>query len=285
MGNTDWPDAVPRKSFERFEPIESISSWFSVYAVADNTYCLLEANHAEEVISYLVVGTERAALIDTGFGIADIRREVESLTGLPVVVVNTHCHFDHVGDNYRFSDVWAYDDDEEIACIERGHSREQCAEYMSPDAMIDLPEGFDLASYAVRPSKVTRRLRHLDTIELGGRTLPVHHTPGHSPGSICLLESPNGILFSGDTIYPGTLFAHLDDADFNDYLESLRYLEGFSGRVSRLCPAHNEAYMPKEALTDALEAFERIASGSAEHEAQGDTRLYRFEGFRVRLPK
>ena len=262
-----------------------MSPWFSVYAVADNTYCLLEAKHAEEVISYLVVGTERAALIDTGIGIENIRREVEALTDRPVIVVNTHSHFDHMGDNHRFSEVWAFDDEDEIACIERGHSHEQCAEYMSPDAMIDLPEGFDLASYAVRPSKVTRRLRHLDTIELGGRTLQVHHTPGHSPGSICLLESPNGILFSGDTVYPGTLFAHLDDADFNDYLESLRYLEGLSSRVSRLCPAHNEAYMPKVALTEVLEAFERIASGKAEHEVQEGTRLYRFEGFSVRLPK
>jgi glyoxylase-like metal-dependent hydrolase (beta-lactamase superfamily II) len=59
--------------------------------------CARGAAHFEEAISYLVLGAERAALIDTGMGIADIRAEVERLTDLPVTAVNTHSHYDHVG--------------------------------------------------------------------------------------------------------------------------------------------------------------------------------------------
>lgn len=284
MKINSWPDALPRPGNQRFEQRESVSPWFTVYSVDDGTFALLEPYHDEEVISYLVLGSERAALIDTGMGIGNIRKEVEALTELPVAVVNTHNHFDHTGDNHRFAEVWAFDDDDEVACIERGHDRSECAKYMGPHSYMNLPDGFDPASYAIQPSLVTRRLQHLEKLELGGRTLQVHHTPGHSPGSICLLERRDGLLFTGDTVYPGTLIAHLEGADFQAYMKSLRYMGSLSDQVSHLCPAHNEAYVAKEMLTHVLEAFERIASDRAEFEVQGNTRLYGFEGFGVRLP-
>ena len=150
---------------------------------------------------------------------------------------------------------------------------------------MNLPPRFDPTTYATKPSRVTHRLRHLEAIELGGRTLTVHHTPGHSPGSICLLESRDGILFTGDTFYPGTLIAHLEGSNFDDYLNSLRYLVGLQDRVNYLCPAHNEAYAPKEMLKSTLDAFGKIAADDTAAEVQGKTRVYRFEEFSVVLPQ
>ena len=285
MERTKWPDALPRPGNQRLERLESAAPWFEVYQVSVGTFALLEPNHCEEVISYLVLGSERAALIDTGMGIGNIQEEVERLTDLPVIVVNTHSHFDHVGDDHRFDDVWAFDDDDEVAWIERGCTRAECAKYMGPDSYVNLPAGFDPTAYAIQPSPVTRRLRHLEAIELGARTLTVHHTPGHSPGSICLLDSRDALLFTGDTFYPGTLYAHLEGSNLDAYLRSMRYLRGLLDRVSHLCPAHNEAYAPKEMLARAQDAFERIASGQAAFELQDGTRLYRFEGFSARLPE
>ena len=279
-----WPEALPRPGNLRFEQIQSRSPWFNVFRINDRTWALLEPNHDEEVISYLVLGSRRGALIDTGMGIGNIKKEVEALTDLPVAVVNTHGHFDHVGDNHRFEEVWAFDDDFEMGLIQAGHSRAACAFYMGPNSYQNLPEGFDPAEYEVRPSTVTRRLRHLEGLDLGGRTLQVHHTPGHSPGSICLLDEADGLLFTGDTVYPGTLIAHLQGASFEDYKVSLGYLEGIADRLDHLCPAHNEAYMEPGALANIRKAFERIASDLAEFQAQGETRLYDFKGFKVRLP-
>jgi len=246
------------------------------------------------VISYLILGDERAVLLDTGMGIGDIRAEAERLTDLPVTVVNSHSHYDHVGDNHRFDKVRAFDDDGEVAQIERGRTRTECERFLQPDSYpdlrpgfdpyLDLPPGFGPTTYEIRPSPLMRRLRHLETIQLGGRTLTVHHTPGHSPGSICLLDSRDRLLFTGDTFYPGRLYAHFDDSDFDLYVQSVEYLVGLLDQVIHLCPAHNEAHVPTETLLRVRDAFDRIAAGQAAFELQGETRVYRFEGFAVTLP-
>jgi glyoxylase-like metal-dependent hydrolase (beta-lactamase superfamily II) len=284
MEGSGWPEALPRPGNQRLKRLESVAPWFEVYQVSDGTYALLEPRHYEEVISYLILGDEHAILLDTGMGIGDIRAEAERLTDLPVTVVNSHSHYDHVGDNHRFSEVWAFDDDGEVARIERGLTPAECERFLQPGSYLDLPPSFDPTTYEIRPSPVTRRLCHLENIELGGRTLTVHHTPGHSPGSICLLDSRDRLLFTGDTFYPGMLYAHFDDSDFDLYVQSVEYLVGLLDQVSHLCPAHNEAYVPTETLLRVRDAFDRIAAGQAAFELQGETRVYCFEGFAVTLP-
>lgn len=284
MESPQWPDALPRPGNQRFKQVEGHAAWFEIYQVNIDTFALLEPYHNEEVISYLVLGAERAALIDTGMGIGNIRAEVERLTDLPVVVVNTHAHFDHVGDNHRFEEVWIFDDDWEVARLERGYSQADCAPFMGPNSYLNLPTGFDPASYAIRPSSPTRRLGHLEAIDLGRRTLTVHHTPGHSPGSICLLDSRHDLLFTGDTYYPSTLIAHLEGSDFEAYWKSIEYLVGLLDQVDHLCTSHNEIYAPKRMLVRVLAAFERLNAGKIPFELLDQTRVYRFEGFGIRLP-
>lgn len=284
MNSTKWPDALPRPSNQRFKRLASQSAWFEIYQVKDDTFALLEPHHDEEVISYLVLGTERAILIDTGMGIGSIRAEVEQLTDLPVIVVNTHAHFDHVGDNHRFDEVWVFDNDWEVARLERGYSREACAPFMGPNSYLNLPAGFDPTTHEIKPSSPTRRLSHLEAIDLGGRTLTVHHTPGHSPGSICLLDSRHNLLFTGDTYYPSTLILHLEGSNFEAYRQSIEYLVGLLDQVDHLCTSHNEIYASKKMLVQVLAAFERLTSGKVPFELLDQTRVYRFEGFGIRLP-
>jgi len=283
MHYSTWPDVLPRAGNQRLEKLASVSPWFEVYKVSEGTFALLEPSHYEEVISYLILGSERAILFDTGMGIGNIQAEVEALTGLPVVVVVSHCHYDHIGDNYRYDEVWAFDNDSEIGRIERGKTREECVHYLASGTYLELPAGFDPATYEIKPSLVTRRLKHLEVIDLGGRTLTGHHTPGHSPGSICLLDSRNGILFTGDTYYPGMMYAHFEDSDFDDYVQTAAALVDLLPQVSYLCPAHNEAYVPKEALAQMQAAFDQIVADEApfEPEPEEDARIYRFEGFGV----
>jgi glyoxylase-like metal-dependent hydrolase (beta-lactamase superfamily II) len=284
MSYSQWPDVLPRPGNQGLERLPSADPWFEVYLVSPGTYALLEAHHYEEVISYLIAGGERAILFDTGMGIGNIQAEVERLTPLPVVVVNSHGHYDHVGDNHRFAEVWAFDDDGEVARIEQGKSRAECAEYLEPQWRLDLPSGFDPAAYEIRPSRVTRRLRHLETIGLGGRTLTVHHTPGHSAGSLCLLDGSTLLLFTGDTYYPGMMYAHFEDSDFGAYRQSMDYLVNLLDEVRHLCPAHNEAYVPKERLKQVALAFEQIAVGQIPYQVEDGIRVYRLEGFGITLP-
>jgi glyoxylase-like metal-dependent hydrolase (beta-lactamase superfamily II) len=284
VGFSNWPEGLPRPGNHKLQRLPSLSPWFEIYRVNEDTVALIEPHHYEEAISYLLVGDERAVLFDTGMGIADMRAEVECLTDLPIVVVNSHSHYDHIGDNHRFAEVWAFDDDGEIAYTERGLSRKECAKRLRPGTYRQLPPGFDPATYEIRPSRITRRLLHGQIIELGGRALTVHHTPGHSPGSICLLDGHDGLLFTGDTFYPGMLYAHFEDSDVSAYEDSIRYLVARLGEVSHLCPAHNEAHVEKEMLIRVQNAFDEIAADRAPHELQGDIRVYRFDGFGLTVP-
>ena len=136
MQYSSWPDALPREGNRRLEKLESVAPWFEVYRVAAGTFALLEPSHYEEVISYLILGSDRAVLFDTGMGIGDIQAEAQRLTGLPVIVVNSHCHYDHIGDNYRYGEIWAFDNDSEIARIERGKTIEECAHYLEPGSYL-----------------------------------------------------------------------------------------------------------------------------------------------------
>lgn len=285
MEGSGWPTALPRPGNSRLNRLESNDPWFEVYEVSAGTFGLLEPHHYEEVISYLVLGTDRALLLDSGMGIGNIHAEIERLTHLPVVVVNSHSHYDHIGDNYRFAEIWAFDDDGEVARIERGLSRVECRGYLQPGSYLELPPGFDPAAYEIRPARVSRRLGHTQAIDLGDRLLTVHHTPGHSPGSLCLLDGREGLLFTGDTFYPGMLYAHFAESDFDLYLQSLQHLVTLLDKIDYLCPAHNEARVERKMLTDALDAFERIAAGQVAFALQDDIRIYRFDRFGVTLPR
>lgn len=262
--------------------VDSSSSWFKTYRMNNKTFAFFEPYHHEKVFSFLVIGTESAALIDTGMGVGNIRKEVERLTDLPVIVINTHGHFDHIGNNYYFKDIRCFDNPMEVNRIEKGITRFECAKFMTPASFSHLPAEFDISQYEIRPSKVTRRVRHLETVKLGKRELTIHHTPGHSPGSICLLDSRDGFLFTGDTYYPGTLFAHLDGSDFRTYHRSVKHLVTLLDQVSLLCPSHNQAHAPKEALMQLLKAFEQIVSAQIPYDVQYNTRQYNFKDFSLK---
>lgn len=280
-----WPEVLPRPVYKTLKKLEPLDPWFEIYEVSSGVYAIYEPFHFEEVISFVIHGDERAILLDTGMGVGDIRAEAETLTSLPLVVVNTHCHYDHIAGNYQFEKVWAFDNDFEAGKIERGLTTEEISDRMRPEMVCaPFPEGFDPSTYEVRRSRVTRRLRHLEEIDLGNRTLVAHHTPGHSPGSLCLYDKGDGILFSGDTYYPGTLYCNLERSNLDDYVKSLKYLADMASDVSFVATSHNEAKVPTQEIADALEGLLKIQSGEAEYILRGDTRHYRFDRFLVEYP-
>ena len=91
-GTDNWWDALPRPAWSKLERVPSVGDWFEVYRVREGVFAIYEPGQFEEVISFLIVGSERALLFDTGLGIADIRAVAESLTDLDIVVLNSHTH-------------------------------------------------------------------------------------------------------------------------------------------------------------------------------------------------
>src|SRR6266571_5685433 len=101
-----------------------------------------------------------------------------------------------------------------------------------------LPTGFDPADYRLVPTVPTRLLEDGDVLDLGDRKLRVLHTPGHSPDCICLLDESNGLLFGGDTINTGPIYAHLANSDLEKFAQSARRLADMNAAYRRVFVCH-----------------------------------------------
>src|ERR1700733_1017941 len=105
----DWCRALPRPEYKTIERVPIIDPWFEVYKPAQGVFAIYEPHQAEETISYLMVGEKRALLFDSGMGIGDLKKVIAQLTKLPIIVLNSHTHNDHVGDNWQFSTIYSMD--------------------------------------------------------------------------------------------------------------------------------------------------------------------------------
>jgi glyoxylase-like metal-dependent hydrolase (beta-lactamase superfamily II) len=260
------------------------TAWFDVRPLADGVFLIAEPGH---VNNFLVVGEDRAVLLDTGLGVADIRAVAEGLAGKPLSVVNSHYHFDHSGGNRQFDEIAIHRAGAELLAqpspeglaeaymaytqrlIEAWQGYKQLDDtyfhLVTADTLVrPLPEGFDPAGYRIVPTQATTLLDDGDEIDLGGRVLRVLHTPGHSPDSICLLDERNGLLFGGDTINTGPIYAQLEDSDVAAFARSTRRLAELGSSVDRVFVCHFMRVDNAPALLGEIaDGFERLLDGSA----------------------
>ncbi len=276
-----WWSELPRAAWAAYAKVEQSQDWFEVYRVADGVFAIYEPGQFEEVISYLIVGSERALLFDTGLGIGDIRQVTRELTDLDVVVVNSHSHYDHIGGNHAFDEILS-PDTEYTRRRAGGLAHEAVAEFVGPGWIWkDTPPGFSVDEYRSRPFTITRFLTDREELALGGRTLEVILTPGHAPDSLCLLDREGGLLFTGDTFYLAPLYTHLEGSDFDQYLATARLLAELAPEVAVLMPAHNEPGVAGDYLLHLRDAFEQVAAGMEPSVITDGNREYRFDGFSV----
>ena len=97
----DWCRALPRPEYKTLERVSISDPWFEVYKPAQGVFAIYEPHQAEETISYLIVGEQRALLFDTGMGIGDLKKVVAELTKLPVIVLNSTRKLIRVGTGVR----------------------------------------------------------------------------------------------------------------------------------------------------------------------------------------
>lgn len=262
--------------------LPSPDDWFRVYRVADGVFEILEPYQFQEVISYLVVGATGALLFDSGMGLGPIRKVVESLTTLPVRVVNSHTHFDHVGGNADFDHVLALDTPFTRASA-LGMAHDVVKGEVAPGALCrPLPAGQDPALYRIRPWTITGWVKDGDVVDLGGRRLEILSVPGHTPDALALFDREAGLLFTGDTFYDGPLWLFEPETDLDAYERSLARLRALPG-VRQLLTNHEKALAPPERLVAVQAAvravraggvpFRRTPEGRAEYTSGGVTLL------------
>ena len=274
----EWCRKLPRAAYSKLERAPTADPWFEVYKIRPGVFAIYEPHQLEEVISYLVIGHGKALLFDTGMGISDIQAVVKGLTKLPVSVVNSHTHNDHVGDNWRFSDVYGMDTDFTRANA-RGSKEDAQAELAPGEICGTLPAGFDAKAYATKPFHITRWLHDGDTIDLGGRTLKVIGTPGHTPDAITLLDEKNGLLFTGDSFYLGPIYLYRPETDLDAYVASMRKLAAMAPHLQLLLPSHNTPVADPSYLPKVVAAIQQVRRGEVKPVATDGKHEYLFDGF------
>jgi glyoxylase-like metal-dependent hydrolase (beta-lactamase superfamily II) len=274
----EWCRKLPRPEYSKLERVKVSDPWFEVYEIRPGVFAIYEPHQLEEVISYLILGKQKALLFDTGMGISNIRKTVEELTSLPVSVLNSHTHNDHIGDNWRFSDIYGMDTDFTRADAKGSHEDAQ-AEIAPEEICGQLPSGFNAQEYATRPFHISHWLHDGDSIDLGARTIKIIATPGHTPDSIALLDEKNGLLFTGDTFYPGPIYLYRPETDLDAYVASVKKLAALAPRLQLLLPAHNVPVADPAYLAKVVDAIQQVRAGKIKPTAQNDKHEYVFEGF------
>ncbi len=233
-----------------------MDDWFTIDKIDESTYIISEYRHWEETHCYLLSGSERSLLIDTGLGISNIYDEIVKLTDKPVTAAATHIHWDHIGGHKYFPDFYAHA--EELDWLNgkfpltletiKGMVVDRCA----------LPSGFNIDDYEFFQGTPTKILHGGETIDIGGRYIEVLHTPGHSPGHLCFWEKDRGYLFTGDLVYKDILLAYYPSTDPEAYLASLEKISSLP--VKRVFPAHHSLDIQPEILTRMKKALEQLRS-------------------------
>lgn len=257
----EWCRPLPRSEYKNLERVPVSDAWFEVYKPARDVFAIYEPHQAEEVISYLIVGKQRALLFDTGMGMSDIKKLTAELTKLPIIVLNSHTHDDHVGGNWQFKTIYGIDTD--FTRKNARGSREDAQEEITQDQICGaLPKDFNAKAYATRPWKITAYTHDGDRFDLGGHTLEVIATPGHTPDAISLIDRANGLLFTGDTYYPAPIWLFRPETDLDAYAASIRRLAALAPQIKLVLGAHNIPVASPEILPRLVVAFDAVRAGT-----------------------
>ena len=257
-----------------------MDEWFTIEKIDDETYVISEYGHWEKVHSYLLIGKTSAILIDTGLGIGNIKKEVDKLTELPVTVVTTHMHWDHIGGHNLFNEIYVHKDDAE--CLKNGIGiplsvikKNVMAEPFSKNPPVE----FNIENYKAYIGEPTKILKDEDIIDIGLRKIRVVHTPGHSPGHICIFEEEKGYLYTGDLVYKGTLYAFYPSTDPILFKQSIDKINDLKG-ITKILPAHNDLDVQVNLINSIKNAFKDIEDKDKLKQGNG---IFDFNDFRIHI--
>ena len=188
---------------------------------------------------FLLEGTEKALLVDTGMNTLDAKAIAESLTELPLSLINTHADRDHISGNLSFATF-----------------------YMSHAEIAHYASGIQQTT----PEDVGRILpvREGDLIDLGERPLLVIDNPGHTPGSIAILDIKNRVLIGGDAIQDGNIFMFGKYRNIEQYVKSLEHIREYGDRFDVVYPSHGTFPVSPELIDDLIGGAQKIIAGTAE---------------------
>ena len=258
-----------------------IDPWFTVTELDPKTFAISEYGHWEKVHSFLLLGEEKAALIDTGLGIDHIKRITDQITELPIIVLTTHVHADHIGSHGEFNTIYVHEDDADwLMNGIKGLSLDHIRKDMARDITLPLPKSFNPFTYHPFQGIPDHVLVDGDTILLGKRDLIIYHTPGHSPGHISIFDQSTGYLFTGDLLYADTpIYAFYPSTNPVDLVNSLERVAQMK-EITKIYGGHNQLGLEPIILYDVMDAVHYIRKHNLDRHGTG---IHSFRSFSVQF--
>ena len=166
-------------------------------------------------LMYLVEGTEKAALIDTGSGLGFLRACVEQLTDKPIIVLLTHGHVDHAMGAGEFEEVYMNHADDYIYVqhADMGFRRDGlflCTQKVEDAEIIP-----------AKPLETIHQMAGGDSFDLGGLHIDIYDLPGHTRGSVVMLIREERVLLLGDACNYLTFLHEPYSTTVREYKENL----------------------------------------------------------------
>lgn len=206
-------------------------------------------NDNDEATGYLVTGTKKALVIDTMNGYENVRALVETLTELPIMLVNTHGHSDHIYGNIYFEEAYIHPADMELAERYYQHPMFQKA----------------IAEAGLKPA-IFKPIVEGEVIDLGGIELEVFEVPGHTPGGIVLLDRKDRIMFTGDSVIEQTWMQMQESLPMEVFLKSLGKIQGLRDEFDFVLTGHSR-HMEDASLCEAhYKAVQEVCNGETQND-------------------
>lgn len=236
------------------EKARYVDDWYAVESIDDGSFIIAEPKSSQYNSSFLLVGRERALLIDAGSGerpanIRSIRALAESLTAKPLMLALSHFHFDHIGDLDAFDGALVLATAELRSRAQGGKLQIAATESLTGS----------------RDMRVERWLRDGDKIDLGGRAIEIRSTPGHAQESATFIDRERQLVFAGDFLYQhlGGLVVFLPGSDTRVYADEIGELLATTGKAYRYFGAHGQPEFDHDWADRVRLAMGELASGSA----------------------
>ena len=210
------------------------------------------------VFMTVIVGEEKALLLDTGYGIGHLKETIAQITDLPLIVVNSHGHLDHVLGNRFFAQAYLHPADLQVYQEHTTQDRKHSIVDMLGDLPGLLTADFSPDAYLLECKTRVLPIDEGDVFDLGGVSLTVVHIPGHTPGGIALLDDRDRLLLVGDAASHHVWMFLQESTSIATYIQSLQKLQDLSNQYDGIIASHVPVVLPNDLIDRLIHCAENI---------------------------